>query len=265
MTRVLKWLEKILTQKQRDVACLTTIDPKTLSLADGQFYHVLHQTPFSLIAEMKKASPSEGVMAEHYNPAQRAKWYQQGGATAISVLTDQHFFQGDFSHITAATQAVDLPVLCKDFIIDAKQVYHARAAGAQAVLLIVRILDDVQLEDLLALIEALGMTALVEIFDTTDLARALAVGANVIGINNRNLDSLATDTSHSLQLAKYVPSGVICLSLSGVKQPQDVVSYTQDCQGVLLGTAVMRAANPAQFLQDAQHSLHTLLCKDAAQ
>ena len=259
------WLDKILTQKQRDVELLATIDPQTLPLADGRFYHALGQALFALIAEMKKASPSEGVMAKQYDPPQRARLYQQGGATAISVLTDQHFFQGDFSDIKAVAQAVDLPVLCKDFIIDAKQVYHARAAGAQAVLLIVRILDDVQLEALFNLIESLGMGALVEIFDAQDLARALAVGASVIGINNRNLDSLAMDVSHSLQLAKQVPDSVICLSLSGVKQPQDVVPYTQDCQGVLLGTAVMKAADPARFLQDTQYCLHAVLGKNTAQ
>ena len=245
------WLDKILTQKQLDLPKLTPLMPDTLPLAQGSFVPALRKASFAIMAEMKAKSPSQGELCTDYNPVVRARQYVAGGATAISVLTDTPFFGGSFADLEQVTAAVDMPVLCKDFIIDPQQIYHARQAGAEAVLLIVRILTDAQLQELAECIESLGMTALVEVFDALDIERALAIGPQVIGINNRNLDSLSMDTNHSTELSKLIPKSIFTLSLSGIERPEDIRQYTQRCDGVLLGTALMKSDDPTEFLQQA--------------
>ncbi len=243
-------LNKIFTAKQKDINSLAD-QPTGLEPSDRDFLLAIQQSGFGIIAEMKQRSPSEGELCQHYHPAQRAQAYQAGGATALSILTDQTFFGGDYSHITLARQACQLPILCKDFIIDPKQIYAARAAGADACLLIVRILTDDQLATLKHTIEHLNMTALVEVFNEQDLSRALAVNAKLVGVNNRDLDTLQMDTTASYRLQKLIPNQVTLLSLSGVKTPAEVHQLKQaGMDGVLMGTCLMRAQDPTAFLQD---------------
>lgn len=243
-------LDKILTAKKQDINQLETLS-HDLAASDRNFLQAIQQAGFGIIAEMKHRSPSEGELCQNYHPADRASAYQAGGATALSILTDKTFFGGDYEHITLAAQACQLPILCKDFIIDVRQIYAARAAGANACLLIVRILTDAQLTTLKNTIEQLNMTALVEVFDEQDLSRALAADAKLIGVNNRNLDTLEMDTTVSYRLQKRIPNDITFLSLSGVKTPQEVHQLKQaGMDGVLMGTCLMRAQDPTAFLQE---------------
>jgi indole-3-glycerol phosphate synthase len=204
---------------------------------------------FSVIGEVKQKSPSEGILKQPYDPVALAKSYVEGGAAAISVLTDQQFFGGSFEDLRRVSEAVSVPTLCKEFIIDAKQVRAARAHGADACLLIVRILSDAQLAYLLNVIHALNMTALVEVFDETDVKRALAFDVKLIGINNRDLDSLKMDPNNAMRLKALIPEGISVLSLSGLKAPEEASSLTS-LQGVLVGTALLKSMNPAKLVRE---------------
>ncbi|NPA26268.1 MAG: indole-3-glycerol phosphate synthase TrpC [Chloroflexi bacterium] len=198
-----------------------------------------------VIAEVKAASPSAGVIHAQLNPGAQAQRYARAGAAAISVLTDPTFFHGDLAHLQAVRAAVSLPVLRKDFLLDPYQVYEARAAGADAVLLIVALLDDARLRDLLALSRELGLGTLVEVHTEAELERALAAGADVLGVNNRNLHTFEVDLRVSETLLPRVPAGVVRVAESGVATPEDVRRMA--CAGadaVLVGTALMRAADP---------------------
>ena len=161
--------------------------------------------PIRLIAEVKKASPSKGVIRADFDPVEIARIYQRHGAACLSVLTDQPYFQGSLEHLRQVRAAVDLPVLRKDFIIDPYQVIEARAAGADAVLLIAECLDDDLLERLHEAIVDLGMTPLVELYEPANLARVLRIGARLVGVNNRDLRTFQTDLEHTLRLRRQIP------------------------------------------------------------
>ena len=163
--------------------------------------------PIRLIAEVKKASPSKGVIREDFRPVEIARTYQKHGAACISVLTDRPYFQGSLDYLRQIRAAVDLPVLRKDFIIDPYQVIEARAAGADAVLLIAECLDDRQLRTLHDAIVDLGMTPLVELYEPANLPRVLAIGARLIGINNRDLRTFEVDLEHTIRIRRKVPPG----------------------------------------------------------
>ena len=246
-------LDKIIKTKQQEVTQLPDIAKSALLPNDRDFLSIFQD--FSIIAEMKAKSPSEGQMVTAYSPADIAACYEQGGASALSVLCDHDYFGGDYAHVTQARNACALPLLCKEFIIDPKQVYAARAAGASACLLIVRVLTDAQLADLKACIERLGMTAVIEVFNQEEIDRALAVSPQVLGINNRDLNSLKMDTDLSLHLKNHVPDHIYCMSFSGIKTPEDIQKRrAQGFAGVLVGTALMRAEDPAAFLAMARSS-----------
>ena len=170
-----------------------------------------------IIAEVKKASPSAGVLRADFDPVAIARIYAANGAAAISVLTDGPFFQGSFAYLTNIRQAVSLPVLCKDFILDDYQVLEARCAGADAVLLIAEILDDRASGGLLRRIHDLGMQALVELFDPANLPRVLAAGARIIGVNNRDLRTFVTRLEQTLDIAPLLPAGICLVSESGIR------------------------------------------------
>ena len=246
-------LHKILEAKRIEIDQLSKIDPKTLRLADGCFYQTIQASQLPIIAELKSKSPSEGVIDDDYQIAKIAQAYREGGACALSVLTDGTFFGGSYQDISLVKAAVDLPVLCKEFIVDEQQVYHARLAGADACLLIVRCLNQNKLQELIACVEALKMSALVEVFDESELQVALDSGARLIGANNRNLDTLHMDTNNIERLFKLKPQGITMLSLSGAKTPKDLQYYASKYDGVLAGTALMRSQNKAAFLQEAFH------------
>lgn len=196
----------------------------------------------ALIAEIKRASPSRGVMVENFDPLHIGLTYAQNGAAAISVLTDPAFFHGDLKHLFDVRHAVDLPVLCKDFVIDPYQVYAARSAGADAVLLIVAALSDERLAELNALIETLGMVALVEVHDEAELARALRITPRVIGINNRDLKTFDVELETTGRLAQAVPEHVVLVAESGIKTDVDVQHMGRlGAHAVLVGETLVTA------------------------
>ncbi len=195
-----------------------------------------------IIAEMKKASPSAGLLRGDFRPAALAGAFERGGAAAVSVLTDEGFFQGTLGHIGEARGAGRLPILRKDFILDEYQVYESRAAGADAFLLIAAILEGGRLRGLSALGESLGMDPLVEVHDRRDLDAALEAGAGVIGINNRDLRTFRTDVAVSLELVGVVPDGTVTVSESGISSRDRIESLRRaGVDAFLIGEALMRS------------------------
>ncbi|MFH1215862.1 MAG: indole-3-glycerol phosphate synthase TrpC [Pseudomonadota bacterium] len=196
----------------------------------------------ALIAEAKKASPSKGVICPDFDPVRIAREYESGGAQAISVLTDEKFFQGSLAYIPQVRQAVHLPVLRKDFIIHAAQIIQARKFGADAVLLIAAILDKEQMEDFLAQSRELGMDALVEVHDEPELEKALSVNSPLIGINNRNLKDFSMDIETTFRLKRLIPDSIPVVSESGIRTVEDIKRLADaGVAAVLVGETLMRA------------------------
>jgi indole-3-glycerol phosphate synthase len=197
-----------------------------------------------LLAEVKRRSPSAGAIRPGADPVEIALAYEAGGAAALSVLTDEAFFGGSLEALRAVRAAVGIPVLRKDFVIDAAQVYEARAAGADAILLIVRILDDTLLVELHGLAVRLGMDVLVEVHDGAELERALAAGSRLVGVNNRDLRTFRTDLGVTRRLAADVPAGVTLVAESGIRTAEDVLSLgAEGVDAVLVGESLMRQAD----------------------
>jgi indole-3-glycerol phosphate synthase len=204
----------------------------------------------NVIAECKRRSPSKGVLAASYDPVAIARRYEDGGAVAISVLTEPAFFDGALEHLTAVRAAVTLPLLRKDFIVDEYQIYEARAAGADAVLLIVAALEQPELVRLQECAHALGLAALVEVHDETELARALDSGARIIGVNNRNLRTLTVDVDASFRLAASIPRTVVAISESGLGSLDELERLASaGYRAFLIGERFMTAPDPAGALQ----------------
>jgi len=178
--------------------------------------------PIKLIAEVKKASPSQGVIRQNFDPVEIAKIYESSGATCISVLTDEPFFQGKLEYLTAIRHACSLPLLRKDFILDRYQLLEARVAGADAVLLIAECLDDCHLRSLHNESLELGLTPLVEFYEPENLARVLEAGAALIGVNNRNLRTFETDLEHTIRLRAQIPDSSLLVAESGIRERQHV-------------------------------------------
>jgi indole-3-glycerol phosphate synthase len=198
--------------------------------------------PIQLIAEVKKASPSAQVIRADFDPIAIARIYQAHGAACLSVLTDAPYFQGHLSHLARIRASVVIPLLRKDFVIDEYQVVEARLAGADAILLIAEILDDTALSRLLERARGLGMTALVEFHDAANLPRVLAAGADLVGINNRDLRRFVTDLEHTLRLRDRIPPGVGVVSESGIRTRFDVERLeTAGIAAILVGEALMRS------------------------
>jgi indole-3-glycerol phosphate synthase len=205
----------------------------------------------AVIAEIKKASPSKGVLRENFDPVAIAKSYEQNGAACLSVLTDKDFFQGADEYLSQVHETCVLPLLRKDFIIDAYQVYEARAIGADCILLIVAALADAQLHDLADLATHLGMDVLIEVHDYEELERALSLNTRLIGINNRNLRTFNTQLKTTLELLPWVPKKHIVVSESGIHTPADVALLRQaDVHAFLVGEAFMKADDPGVALQN---------------
>jgi indole-3-glycerol phosphate synthase len=207
------------------------------------------QTGVAVIAEIKRASPSAGVFDANLSATETAMAYARGGAAAISVLTEPEFFKGSLDDLTSARSA-GLPVLRKDFILDTWQVLESRAAGADALLLIVRALEPRELEALLAACRTLRMDALVEVYDELEMTRALEAGATIVGVNNRDLETFEVDRERTVRLASQVPENVILVGLSGVGTRSEVEELgAAGARAVLVGEALVRAGDPAAELR----------------
>lgn len=204
----------------------------------------------NVIAEHKRRSPSRGAIREDLEPAEVARGYEGAGAAALSVLTDEPFFGGRIEHLIAARGATSLPVLRKDFVVDPWQVWEARAAAADAVLLIVAALGDDDLETLLALAGEAGLDALVEVHDRGELDRALGAGARIVGINNRNLKTMEVSLDTALSLASALPDGVVAVAESGIRTGDDVRRLREaGFEAFLIGERLMSAPDPGAALR----------------
>lgn len=205
----------------------------------------------AVIAEIKKASPSKGILRSEFIPADIAQSYAEHGAACLSVLTDKQFFQGSADFLKQARASCDLPVLRKDFMIDIYQIYEARAMGADAILLIAACLDDQQMADMEAVARGLDMAVLVEVHDTAELARALKLKTRLLGINNRNLKTFEVSLQTTLDMLPNVPSDRILITESGILSRQDVMRM-RDAQvhAFLVGEAFMRASDPGEALAE---------------
>jgi indole-3-glycerol phosphate synthase len=247
-------LDKILAQKQEELRLAQSEAGLMQQVEEAarhaprarDFKAALQKSTVALIAEVKKASPSKGLLVKDFNPVRIARTYEENGAAAISVLTDVKFFQGSLDDLRAVHASVRLPVLRKDFIIDSHQIYEARAAGADATLLIVMALEDAQLRDLHSLITELGMAALVEVHNEAELERALAIGATLIGVNNRDLRTFHEDLNTTARVAARVPPDVILVAESAIRSAEDVYRMgTYGARAVLVGEGLVKAKDMA--------------------
>lgn len=204
----------------------------------------------SLIAEVKKASPSKGVIRADFSPTQIAQDYELGGASCLSVLTDRTYFQGHLDYLAQIKAVVKLPLLRKDFIIDAYQVYEARVAGADAVLLIAECLSADELASLRALIHELGMTALVELHEPEQLSKVLASGASLVGVNNRDLKTFTVNLDHAIELRRSIPQSVVMVGESGIKTAADAKRlYAHGIDAMLVGESLMAQPNVREAVE----------------
>lgn len=204
----------------------------------------------AIISEIKKASPSKGVIREDFRPAEIAQSYEQAGAACLSVLTDVDFFQGADEYLQQARDAVALPVIRKDFMVDPYQIVEARAINADCILLIVSALEDGQMAELNACAKELGMDVLVEVHDAHELERALKLPSPLLGINNRNLHTFEVSLNNTFDLLKDIPDDILLVTESGIATPDDVkIMRNHDVHSFLVGEAFMRAENPGDELR----------------
>ncbi len=262
MSEIPDILNKILQRKVQEVRDRKTDKPQSaleveaLSASPPRGFYDALKTRLNLqkpavIAEIKKASPSKGIIRENFNPAEIAESYQRGGATCLSVLTDVDFFHGHDEYLYVARAACDLPVLRKDFIIDPYQIFEARVMGADCILLIVAALDQNNLKTLYRLAIDLGMDVLVEVHNEREMQQALELGLSMVGINNRNLRTFETNLNTTLKLLHYVPDDGLVVTESGIHNRNDVIFMRDHQVNVfLVGEAFMRAENPGQALAE---------------
>lgn len=217
----------------------------------GTFLQALSGEGIHLICEVKKASPSKGVIAKDFPYVEIAKDYERGGASAISVLTEPYYFLGSNDYLIEIRKEVTIPILRKDFIVNEYQIYETKVLGADACLLICAILDQDTLNRYLSLAHSLGLNALVETHDDKEIEMAVKAGAKIIGVNNRNLKDFSVDVGHSRNLRKLVPEDVIFVAESGIKEKQQVKElYNDGVNAVLIGETFMRATDRAALVRD---------------
>jgi len=244
-------LDEIIARKKKEVEQRKKILPlaqlkKRIAQQKSplDFTFALKGEPMRLIAEVKQASPSRGVLCPNFNPAELATTYAQVGANAISVLTEVNYFKGSIDYLAAIREVVKLPLLRKDFIFDPYQVYESRAYGADALLLIVAILSQEQLKELFLLSHSLGLKCLVEVHNETDVERALLSEAEIIGINNRDLNTFTVDINTTGQLRPLIPRQKIVVAESGIKSRKDIEKLKGwSVNAVLIGEALVTANN----------------------
>ncbi len=250
-------LDTIVAVKKREVAALLPraeeLRGRAAARQDFRDFRgaISNRDPVGLIAEVKKASPSAGVICDNFDPVRIARQYEAAGAAAISVLTDREFFQGRLEYLEQIRAAVKLPLLRKDFIIEELQIHEAAAHGADAVLLIAAILDDRQLREYRAVAEHLRMAALVEVHDEAEVDRALAAGVRLVGINNRNLRDFSVSLRTTEKLTARLPDDVIVVAESGINTRQDVARVSQaGAQAILVGESLMRTQDIAAKVKE---------------
>ena len=218
------------------------------------FKQALSGEDIAIIAEVKKASPSKGLIAEDFDYLAIAKEYESAGASAISVLTEPYFFMGSDEYLSDIAKNVDIPVLRKDFVVDEYMIWEAKALGASAILLIVSILDIVQLKKYLDLAHDLGLSAIVETHDGDEIRRALTVGAEIIGVNNRDLTDFSVDIENSISLRRCVSGDVIFISESGIKTKEDVARLKEnDVDAVLIGETLMKSDDKKAMISELKN------------
>lgn len=237
-------------QKRKVQILLHPEQQSITSRTPHSFYQALKKEGMSYICEVKKASPSKGLIAPAFPYLEIAKEYQEAGAAAISCLTEPFYFQGSDRYLQEITAAVDIPVLRKDFTVDEYMIFQAAAYGAAAVLLICAILNDEQLKEYRELAEELGMDALVEAHDEEEAERALKSGARIIGVNNRDLKTFQVDMQNSIRLRKLAPENVVFVSESGIKTSDDIQKlYDNQVDAVLIGETLMRSQDKKAALE----------------
>ena len=249
-------LSRIVADKQAALAAVRARLPELetraseANAARRDFQQALAAHPPAVIAEVKKASPSKGLLAEDFRPASIARAYEEGGAAALSVLTDEKYFQGTLADLEQARAAVALPVLRKDFTIDEAHVVEAAAHGADAILLIAAILTEDEMRRFRERAEEFGLAALVEVHDGAELEPALASGARIVGVNNRNLHTFEVSLDTSLRLAERIPDGVLRVAESGIRTADDVRRLSEaGFQAFLVGERLMKSRDPAGALR----------------
>lgn len=249
-------LARIVARKREDYSQATTLRAEWERRAEEMlparrgFRAALVRRSPAVIAELKKASPSKGVLREDFDPASLAKQYEHGGAAALSVLTDEPFFQGKLEHLGAARAATTLPALRKDFTLDEYHVVEAAAHGADAILLIASILEEREIRNLRELAARYRMAALIEVHDQRELTTALAAGADIIGVNNRDLRTFEVNLETSLRLAEQMPDGVLKISESGIHSRGDIQRLKDAGFGAfLIGEHLLQAASPEAELR----------------
>jgi indole-3-glycerol phosphate synthase len=248
-------LDTIVARKREEVAALKERglprSEKPVAPPRGFIKALTNAPGVAIIAEAKKASPSKGVIQPDFDPVRIARKYREGGAHCLSVLTDVDFFQGSLDYIPLVREAVELPVLRKDFMIDPLQIEEAHAVGADAILLIAAILDVAQLRDFRLLAESLGMDALVEVHDERELESALEAGSRLVGINNRNLNDFTVSLETTFRLLQKVPQGIPVVSESGITSVEDMKRLKKaGVKAALIGESLMRAGEQDQMLRD---------------
>ena len=258
-------LKKIVAVKHEEIALASRMKSLQAVRADaesrvltrdfvGAIQKKIANQEAAVIAEIKKASPSKGVLRADFIPADIAQSYAEFGAACLSVLTDVQFFQGSSYYLKQARASCDLPVLRKDFMVDAYQIYESRAMGADCILLIAACLDDAQMKDLEAIARSLDMAVLVEVHDAEELSRALKLKTPLVGINNRNLRTFEVSLDATLGMLKDVPADRILITESGILSTADVQKMREaHVNAFLVGEAFMRAADPGQALADLFH------------
>jgi indole-3-glycerol phosphate synthase len=245
-------LDQIIENKRVEIAERKSISPLAELLAElpevaprPDFREAIRSVPMGLIAEVKRRSPSAGLIRDPFDPVEIAVSYAENRASAVSCLMDQKFFGGGDADFSAVRNAIDLPMLYKEFVVDSWQIVHAKIMGASAVLLIAGALSDGELEGFMKEIRSLGLLPLVEVHDREEMQRAVQSGAECIGINNRNLKTFATTLDTTYELAAMAPGGSTLISESGIKTPGDVVLLRQaGAHAILVGESLLRASDP---------------------
>lgn len=230
---------------------------KTIELDENLsfiFEKKLKNDRINFICEVKKASPSKGIIAKDFNPVKIAEEYEQAGADCISVLTEPDFFLGHNDYLKEIKSKVNIPILRKDFTIDSYQIYEAKSIGADCILLICSILTDKELKEFIEISDKLGLSALVEAHDEEEVIRAINVGARMIGVNNRNLKTFEVDINNSLELRKIVPNDIIYISESGIRDVADIRRCIDaNINAVLIGETLMRSSNKKEMLDQLNY------------